>query len=751
MASIITNRSALQALQSVNAAGRELAATQGRVATGLKVGGAKDDGATFAIAQTLRAEVLGWAAASQSLERTRSAISVSSAAASDINDHLIDLRAKATAYADGSLSPATLALLREDIETLIKQVSQKANVADFDGLNFINGGGTPGFVARLPTTTYSAPTSPLTPQSFNTVMSAGASNSSVTSSMTTTSSYSLPYSPLTPDSFASFAPAAVSSGTVVSQVGRVLDGEQTLSFTTNPYGSHPFGGLPTRVDFEFDMLVDADVVEVWQNGTRVAATGQPQATDGLAVNSGVAVSGRQMLSFDYLPAKGDDIEVRINRGLGGTPLIYYGATAGGPLGVPAPPPTSTISRSISSTPQTTPLPATPLTLETSGSPAVNGNPTAPYLVAGGTNPGRVDLLFDASITPDVVEIWQNGNRVAASGQPYVSGGAPVGAGIPTAGGQVISFDYDPADGQTLEFRFNENNAHPGAAWAVGGIGLQTIGSPFPTISAEPFTRQSVQVNVAEYAEFTSVPPLLTPEIFADTSASRTYTINGGANSGRIDVAFDAYAEADVLEVWQGGAMVASSGSVSGEAKITFDYNPNNGRDLEFRFNPGDNSPGAWTVGAISFNPIGSPPVTRTLGGGPGLVSGTIFAKINPVQSADGNTLEVARRDLTAVGLGLTNLDWSDPNALLKSLNDAIVIATEAATYLGSQEKLLEGLIVQNAKLRETLDSGIGNLVDADLGKESAKLQAAQIKAQLSAQTVSIANSEPQWLLRLFDR
>lgn len=43
--------------------------------------------------------------------------------------------------------------------------------------------------------------------------------------------------------------------------------------------------------------------------------------------------------------------------------------------------------------------------------------------------------------------------------------------------------------------------------------------------------------------------------------------------------------------------------------------------------------------------------------------------------------------------------------------------------------------------------GIGNLVDADLGKEAAKLQAAQIRREL-AQTLSIANRQPQWLLSL---
>lgn len=54
-----------------------------------------------------------------------------------------------------------------------------------------------------------------------------------------------------------------------------------------------------------------------------------------------------------------------------------------------------------------------------------------------------------------------------------------------------------------------------------------------------------------------------------------------------------------------------------------------------------------------------------------------------------------------------------------------------------------------AKLSDELNTGIGNLVDADLAKESATLQALQTKQQLGIQALSIANSAPQSLLSLF--
>ena len=69
--------------------------------------------------------------------------------------------------------------------------------------------------------------------------------------------------------------------------------------------------------------------------------------------------------------------------------------------------------------------------------------------------------------------------------------------------------------------------------------------------------------------------------------------------------------------------------------------------------------------------------------------------------------------------------------------------------MGSQAKALD--IQQNflISLSDTVEKGIGNLVDADLAKESAKLQSLQIKQQLGAQALSIANQSPQVLLSLF--
>ena len=57
--------------------------------------------------------------------------------------------------------------------------------------------------------------------------------------------------------------------------------------------------------------------------------------------------------------------------------------------------------------------------------------------------------------------------------------------------------------------------------------------------------------------------------------------------------------------------------------------------------------------------------------------------------------------------------------------------------------------IDDQAIRYLAETGVGNLVDADLAKESARLQALQVQQQLGAQALSIANQSPQVILSLF--
>jgi flagellin len=84
-----------------------------------------------------------------------------------------------------------------------------------------------------------------------------------------------------------------------------------------------------------------------------------------------------------------------------------------------------------------------------------------------------------------------------------------------------------------------------------------------------------------------------------------------------------------------------------------------------------------------------------------------------------------------------------------NLDTAITALNSQMATLGSQSKALSIQKDFLGKLSDAVENGISNLVDADLAKESARLQSLQIKQQLGAQALSIANQSPQLILSFF--
>lgn len=88
-------------------------------------------------------------------------------------------------------------------------------------------------------------------------------------------------------------------------------------------------------------------------------------------------------------------------------------------------------------------------------------------------------------------------------------------------------------------------------------------------------------------------------------------------------------------------------------------------------------------------------------------------------------------------------------AMIATVNTSITNVSTALSRLGTGSKSLGSHMEFINKLQDSIDAGIGNLVDADLAKESAKLQALQTKQQLGVQALSIANQSTSILLGLF--
>lgn len=82
------------------------------------------------------------------------------------------------------------------------------------------------------------------------------------------------------------------------------------------------------------------------------------------------------------------------------------------------------------------------------------------------------------------------------------------------------------------------------------------------------------------------------------------------------------------------------------------------------------------------------------------------------------------------------------------LNQQNTIGTDL-NAIGSNINYVNNQITYNSDKIDSLNSGLGSLVDADLAQESAQLTALQIRQQLGTQALSLANQAPQTLLSLF--
>ena len=150
MNSINTNTGAMVALQSLNMTNASLNMAQNEVSTGLKVGGAKDDGAIWNIAQSQRSQVSALGAVTDSLNRASSVLDVAVSAGQTISDLLNQMKAKTLEASDTSLSTSDRAALNSDVKSMITQIKNAVTNASFDGANMIETNGTTLYALASP-------------------------------------------------------------------------------------------------------------------------------------------------------------------------------------------------------------------------------------------------------------------------------------------------------------------------------------------------------------------------------------------------------------------------------------------------------------------------------------------------------------------------------------------------------------------------------------------------------------------------
>jgi flagellin len=126
--------------------------------------------------------------------------------------------------------------------------------------------------------------------------------------------------------------------------------------------------------------------------------------------------------------------------------------------------------------------------------------------------------------------------------------------------------------------------------------------------------------------------------------------------------------------------------------------------------------------------------------------------IKSIKNETGGTFTIAAQDGELLKLNAQPADAAAAQTALGEDGDfetKLEAISTALNKFGANMQFVENQITYNNKKIDALNDGLGALVDADLAKESSKLQALQTRQQLGVQTLGIANQGPQILLSLF--
>jgi flagellin len=136
MSSILTNNSAMVALQTLKTINGDLGKTQQLISTGKHISSAKDNASVWAISKVMEADVKGFKGIANSLNLGESTVAVARQASETVTDLLTDIKGKVVAAQEGNVDRAKI---QTDIDVLTDQIKSVVGAAQFNGLNMVKG------------------------------------------------------------------------------------------------------------------------------------------------------------------------------------------------------------------------------------------------------------------------------------------------------------------------------------------------------------------------------------------------------------------------------------------------------------------------------------------------------------------------------------------------------------------------------------------------------------------------------------
>ncbi|WP_368345210.1 flagellin [Pelagovum sp. HNIBRBA483] len=138
MSSILTNNSAMVALQTLKSINGNLQKTQSEISTGKSISSAKDNSAIWAISKVMESDVSGFKAVSDSLSLGESTVAVALAGAEQITDLLNQMKEKVIAATGENVDNAKLT---NDVTEMKNQITSIISASQFNGANLLNTAG----------------------------------------------------------------------------------------------------------------------------------------------------------------------------------------------------------------------------------------------------------------------------------------------------------------------------------------------------------------------------------------------------------------------------------------------------------------------------------------------------------------------------------------------------------------------------------------------------------------------------------
>ncbi|KFB09187.1 flagellin [Nitratireductor basaltis] len=288
--------------------------------------------------------------------------------------------------------------------------------------------------------------------------------------------------------------------------------------------------------------------------------------------------------------------------------------------------------------------------------------------------------------------------------------------------------------------------------------LQTLN----TISKNMATTQSrisTGLRVAEASDNAAYWSIATT-MRSDNKANSVVQDAMGLGAGKVDTAYTAMNDAiGVVDQIKEKVLLAKSASTEDRAKIQSEIDALQSHltdSIGSASYAGSNLLQTDPGGAGNLSVISS--YNRSAAGA--VTTGTIDVALANVRLIDttGNTgiLDLETATTNSGNVSVLTLDVTTATHQSADFDDMLTIVEAAlsdmatgAAELGAAKSRIDLQKEFVSKLSDAIDRGVGQLVDADMNEESARLSALQVQQQLGVQALSIANSNSQNILSLF--